>query len=583
MPAPAPAAPLVIPGAPEVVVTSEKTSASGEVLRIGEPRLRLVPGWVGDFVVRVGAKRAFAVDRDEIKIWELEHGRLLERLGFTKEREPFLNAVVSADGRWLAGGSFDPMGVRPAPYTRPQFEVKLARPHRFSRDGTRLLASSGAPVVIDLAQQKAVAGSPRAPIEPYDRSALDVAESDDGSQVWWLRRSGLVRWDRASNEVTVVTKAAQKWVRVQVALRAPVAIVSTGKGLYRLELTSGAISRLSTEWSRFAISPNGQRVLLKRFLKIRGRLVRRLRVIDAKNSTQLGSLDVPGDVDRIAYTEDDDTIAYIENGQIRLAVLDRGKLRVLPVEGTTRFRGWAANSIASLERDGQRLQLDVATRTISASPLPPLAPPPSPLVLDMKPQTLVVRDAKRQVLAELDAGTPPRPGPQLEHEYWQAVGSPSGTHVALWWRRADVQSPPPAEEPGRDVMHTYAGYEIPPTCETDRNIQCKREYFGELWSLAPTPTRVWQFRPAGKRQGSGRSWPLPKVASGPIAFTHDGTRVLFGFDDGDVMIRSIDAAPSERVESLHRAPITRIDLSPDDRWVFTEDAEGEQRIWPLAR
>ncbi|MGN6108188.1 MAG: hypothetical protein ACTHU0_23985 [Kofleriaceae bacterium] len=402
--------------------------------------------------------------------------------------------------------------------------------------------------------------------------------------MWWLRTPGLVRWDRATNQVVVVTKAATKWVLARVALRAPVAIVADEKALYRLELTSGKIARLGRR-SRFDISPSGQRVLTEQVVSVASGLVARLSVIDAKTGAPLASLDVPGRVDRIAYTEDDDTIAFVEQGQIRIAVIEQGKLRVLPVEGTTRFRGWVANRVASFDRDGQPFQLDVATRTISSAPAALVVPPKSPLALEVKPQTLVVRDGKRQVLAELDAETPPRQGPGLEHEYWQVVGSPSGTHVALWWRRADVQSPPPKEEPGRDVMHTYEGYEIPPKCETDRNLQCKREYFGELWSLSPAsaPTRVWQFRPAGKRQDAGRSWPLPKVASGPIVFTHDGTRVLFGFDDGDVIIRSIDAAPSERVESLHRAPVTRIEVSPDDRWVFTEDAEGGQRIWRLAR
>jgi len=45
-------------------------------------------------------------------------------------------------------------------------------------------------------------------------------------------------------------------------------------------------------------------------------------------------------------------------------------------------------------------------------------------------------------------------------------------------------------------------------------------------------------------------------------------------------IRSLDGKTT-RLEALHHAPITRIDVSPGDGWVFTEDAEGEQRIWRL--
>ncbi len=57
--------------------------------------------------------------------------------------------------------------------------------------------------------------------------------------------------------------------------------------------------------------------------------------------------------------------------------------------------------------------------------------------------------------------------------------------------------------------------------------------------------------------------------------------MLFGFADGDVIVRSTDAAATSRIESLHRAPITRIEVAPGGKWVFSEDAEGEQRIWPL--
>ena len=64
-------------------------------------------------------------------------------------------------------------------------------------------------------------------------------------------------------------------------------------------------------------------------------------------------------------------------------------------------------------------------------------------------------------------------------------------------------------------------------------------------------------------------------------FTHDGKRVLFGFDDGDIGIMPVGRGALTRFESLHRVPVTRIELSPNDTYVFSEDSEGVQRLWPL--
>lgn len=80
------------------------------------------------------------------------------------------------------------------------------------------------------------------------------------------------------------------------------------------------------------------------------------------------------------------------------------------------------------------------------------------------------------------------------------------------------------------------------------------------------------------RKSRDRSIPRASV---PGVFTPDGKFVLFGFDDGDVIVRSTDPTGTERTEALHRAPITRIEIAPNSAWVFTEDAEGEQRLWPL--
>lgn len=183
-------------------------------------------------------------------------------------------------------------------------------------------------------------------------------------------------------------------------------------------------------------------------------------------------------------------------------------------------------------------------------------------------------------VASLDVGAPPLPAaeraahPALAHHYWMAAVSPQGTHLALWWRRADVFEPQKSDLPDADELE--AG------CRRDRRFSCVPEYFAEVWSLEPKPQRLWQSRlDARPPVALTRAWPESKLASSPIAFTHDGKRVLFGFDDGDIVVRAIDVATTMRVEHLHRAPITRIEVSPNDSYVFSEDSEGAQRIWPL--
>ncbi len=203
----------------------------------------------------------------------------------------------------------------------------------------------------------------------------------------------------------------------------------------------------------------------------------------------------------------------------------------------------------------------------------PVSSQASPLTLSLTERMLIVRDKDKQV-AKLDVGEPPRPGPGLEQTYWKAVASLSGNLIALWIRRPDVApSSPPSESVHRPRK---------PACAEDSLGDCIVEYVAELWSVVGgKPQLVWRMRPDGKRPQLMRRWPYPKSASGPIAFTPDGAFVLFGFEDGDVIVRATDASATTRVESLHRAPITRIEVAPGGRWVFTEDAEGEQRVWPL--
>jgi hypothetical protein len=270
---------------------------------------------------------------------------------------------------------------------------------------------------------------------------------------------------------------------------------------------------------------------------------------------------------RIAFAEDDNVLAFEENGTIRIADVANGAIILRPTPASSRFRAWVGDGIASIDHEGATQQLDVKTRAIGPAREAVQPPSVSPLTIALKDATIVARATGREV-AKLEVGEPPRPGPGLEQTYWKAVASPTGKMIAVWVRRPDVM---PEEK------DDYAT----PKCDHDARGECVFEYIAELWSVDGAASMVWRMRPDGKRPPLLRGWPYPKAASGPIVFTPDGKHVLFGFDDGDVIVRATDASATSRVESLHRAPITRIEVALGGQWVFTEDAEGEQRIWPL--
>jgi len=174
----------------------------------------------------------------------------------------------------------------------------------------------------------------------------------------------------------------------------------------------------------------------------------------------------------------------------------------------------------------------------------------------------------------------------LEQLYWGAAASPSGTLVALWLERPDRgpewQWPPdpPIMDPDDpdEILGLEPEAERP--CIRRATDYCKLEYVAELWSVDGKPRRIWRTRPEGHPR-PGYTEPRIKRPSGPIAFAPDSSFVVLGFEDGDVVVRGTEMSAISRTESLHRAPVTRIEVAPGGRWVFSEDAEGEQRIWPL--
>jgi WD40 repeat protein len=623
-----------------------RTSANAPVIAIGKPRLQLGDEQFTEVFVRSGSRKVFAVDRDEIKVWDLDTGVLSQQIAALAPTDVAVRLVVSPDGRWIAGGSFSKLMLLKAPFDKVLFTVDLARPMDFTAASTKLAVDALTPSFVDLARQQRSSPLPKAPVNSIATYA--VWSDEAGEVVYWIRDVQVLRWTRATNQLDVVYTPPRKLAGAVLPLGgAAVAIISDGSELQRLDLVTGRVATIMATTSPFFdVSPSGERVIVKD--------KQYMRVVDVATRQEVWSVKSPIHALNVAFADDEDVIAYLEGNVIRIVDLAKGP-RVYPAP--SRFAGWLGAGIAAIDRGGTLSQrtlpdlevgpLDAAARAPSAPAGAPawatwvtpgpggaVAAEPSPrheapferrwvptcatrlrvwtarggvrtfklrlteenlgithvdpcweigggyVVAATRKLVTVYAAATGKLIAKIDVGRPPVDKPQFEHEVWAVAVSPTGDHLALWWRRADVWAPE-QEDPRRDVMHIAESNDPDRIqCDVTTNGECTQEYFAEVWSLKGKPRRVWQTRFDAKRSTT-RTWPLPKIASGPIAFTHDGKHVLFGFDDGDVVIRSVTDPPATRVETLHRAPITRLEVSPDDGWVFSEDRAGEQRIWKL--
>jgi WD40 repeat protein len=627
-----------------------RTSANAPVFEIGEPRLQLADGVLTYLSLRVGARRVFAVDGEDTKIWDLATGKLLRRISEPDSDAHSFGLAVSPDGRWLATGPYTKMMVLANPFDTVSFTVDRSAPKTFTPASTKLAVESATPGLVDLAQKQGIATLPKAPATSIVTHAIWSDEA--GETMYWIRDVQVLRWTRATNKLEVVYTPPRKLVGAVIPLGgAPIAIVSDGSELQRLDLVTGRMAAIvATKTPFFNVSPSGERVIVKDMQYVR--------VLDATSGQEIWSAKLTVPPRGVAFAEDENVITYLEGTVVRIVDLVHGP-RSYPAP--SRFAGWLGAATAAIDRGGtlsQRTLPELDTTPIDATALaarapqaPAGAPPwatwvtpgpggdvaaePSPrheLPFDRRweakclPRLRVwtarggVRTFKLQrtdealgiahndpcweigggyvvgatrklvtvyaaatgkQVVKIDVGRPPVDKPQFEHEMWAAAMSPTGEHLALWWRRADVWAPEQPDDPRRDIMHIAESNDPDLIrCDVMMNGDCKQEYFAEVWSLRGTPRRVWQTRFDANRSAA-RTWPLPKTASGPIAFTHDGKHVLFGFDDGDIVIRTVTDAPATRVEKLHRAPVTRLEVSPDDGWVFSEDRAGEQRIWKL--
>jgi hypothetical protein len=196
-------------------------------------------------------------------------------------------------------------------------------------------------------------------------------------------------------------------------------------------------------------------------------------------------------------------------------------------------------------------------------------------------------DDQGKPVATLNVGFPKYAKKDFRHEYWNLALSPTGKHLAILWRRADYGGDLPRKyDPREDAVHIAESEANIDCIHRDVVKGCAQEYFLEIWSLGTKPRRVWKERLTLPEP----SWKLdPKIASGPLTFDPEGKRVLVGFRDGDILIRALTerdpdvhgTRPTGPLEHIHQVAVTKLSVSPDGRWVFSEDLSGEQRIWAL--
>ena len=527
---------------------------------IGRPRLRGTPTCCGKLVVRINANRVFALDDVDVKQWDLSNGRLIARATASTSKFPRIDLVVSADGTWLATGDEHIDLVHNG---RHSATTKTGIALGFTTTNQLLLEDKFELSIVD---PTTATVTQRLPKQPFGVGASTLDIAGDDNHVWWLSKKGYARWDKDTQTFRAITAAAKEWRVGRIALRAPVAMIEQDAMLFRLDLSTGALTKVSKRTVDFALSPSGKWAALADY--------KNLRVIDATTGAEVAKLPTSAPIRGVAFSEDDQTLAFVDAGTIRIADVANATITVRPMKPPSRFRGWEGDGLASIEHEGVTRALDVAKLGIVPDTGTVQAAPTSPLSLSLTDRALVATLNNKQV-AKLQVGDPPRPAKGLEQSYWKAVASPTGKTFAVWVRRPDV---PPEAEP---TLGDYGNRD--PKCDPDpRKYQtCLLAYVMELWSVDGPATLVWRVRPDGKREQRGRTWPYPKEASGPIAFTPDGKLVLFGFADGDVIIRATDTSATSRIESLHHAAIARIEVAPGGTWVLTEDTEGEQRIWPL--
>lgn len=539
----------------EVSLAHERTRLGAPMVAIGHPRLR-VDAEAGALELRVAANRVFAVDGESVRTWRLDTGEAESRFVPGWQSYPQIALAVALDGSRIAAGSLQHVSYLEPPFTTSARSLPTHRPVQFAADGTLFLDEGWSLTAVD-AQGIEVARV-KAP-----RFGSTLAAATVGDTTFWIQDRGVLRWKRATHAIVAGTPVAKRWWHAEARDGAPYAAVVDDDDLSRLELATGTLTRLSSR-AIFALCTTGARIVYARD--------RELHVATLADGIEVAKLTAPAPITRVAC-DTDTSIAYVAAGRVHVVALGTSER---PYEEPARFAGWGRRGSAIVEQRGTRYAVELATATGVAVPD---GPPVTPVVVDpfrtvVIPHAVTVMRGHERV-AQLALASPSGDEAHVRTLLAAAVTS-QGTAVAMLWFQAWLPRRPPDDRGDGPVRVT--------ACDPNpRDGTCWYEYILEVRAMPSTGKSEPGLRVRfDSKYPSASGWTEPKVPTGALAFTHDGSTVLVGFEDGDVAI--VDAASGKlATEAPHAAAVTSISASPGDDSVLSEDRAGEQRIWPLAR
>ena len=521
------------PKSPPATSLDVSWSADGGVA-IGTPRA-LLGSERSDALVARGL--VFGTHDGWVTGWDPATGQVKVELGpMPDDHVAASSLAISGDGRTLAIGGEATVRVARAPFDHIEQTIHhCADAHALSHDGRFLACSLTSPVVWDLTTRTQVGRSPgpkqgtRAAAFTDDDRAL-VYATDTEIYRWWLD---------GSTAPVLVYRAAARFDVVTFAERATVAYVdwvdttTFTHSAKLIALATGSTTNLPVNGGPGVVSPAGTRVAIA--------LVGEVRVLDTATNASVWTTKTTEPVMPLAFAGDD-TLAFVEGTRVRFAKLP-GAPVVYPAPA--RFAGWFADDDVAIAQGGKVVRLSLVDHKETPVAVRPttVAPKPGPR-LEIAETIARLVDGTRE-LARFPVEVP-RGGKDMAAVI--SGGAVSGSSVILL-----------SHGPRSDGAAT-------PACVSIGIETCVHDWTVSRWQLGPARL-AWRT-------------PTPAPLSGVIAFDHAGSRVLVGTTRGDVVVLALATGTSTIVHAFHHR-ITRLEVSPGDTRVLSEDAAGEQRIWRL--
>jgi hypothetical protein len=551
--------------------------------------------------------------------------------------------AVSSDGEWLATGSALHVRLFRRPFDNVAGELACYLPRAFSHDATLLACSTTGIGIWDVARHRQIKPPPVG--APKDLIRVARFAADDRSLVWVTDRAVLRWDFTSTGTVAPIFQAPTRIEYAAISENGSTAYISmAGKKASVVDIATGKVASAPASFG-VAISPSGARLALQQAGSLEvtelatGKSLWRAKVSSPVTRAAFGDIDeslvyveagklrvttLPGQPVTLSPTARfagwlGNGVTAIERGDIvqsfTLATrawgpAERAALTAKPVAGAPAWATWTTpvlgdRAFAAEPSRRHELPPDVrgdepchptqrvwtpsgGVKTLvmlcTKSPIEGHADPGWEVgggwAIGVSATTAAIYDPRTgKRVAVLEVPRRKNSHPEFAPAYWQMALAPSGNWLALVWRRAELQGSreTEAQDPREDAMHIdEAAMNV--DCVSE-GWGCRLEYFAELWKLESVPKRVWQSRL--ERKIPGRELAAPAQPSGVMAFDQSGTRLLIGFDDGEIrVVSTANTAALPRSERLHRTAITTLSLDSANS-VFSADAAGEQRVWKL--